>query len=199
MNKRFNTLCKDESFWKRKVSDDYGIKKKYGDTWRQTAINMDKVDMINMNGVWIDGRTYMEILDDALQQNDTDSVSDLQAQYLLPLANESKYDAFDLNHRVENDDTQLQVFANRVLGRNYTENELNDIYYIKNREMNVIYAAILTYRRGGSLYLPGDTDTGQNIGTSLQSYEFLREMIDPVIYVMQFSSFSDDKLAKVTY
>ncbi len=27
VNKRFNTLCKDESFWRNKVFDDYGIRK----------------------------------------------------------------------------------------------------------------------------------------------------------------------------
>ena len=202
VNIRFNTVCQDESFWRNKVLSDYGIKKRYGDTWRQTAITMDRVNMINMNGVWIDGRTYMEIFDDTLQKW-ADSVLDFQIPYLLPLANESKDDIDDLHLRIENDDTQLQDFANRVLGRDYTERELNEIYYIKSREINVIYKAVLTYQDDGQ-YLPGGTldDSITAIGTTgtaLPSYDFLRGMMDPMLYVMQFSSFSADKLALVSY
>ena len=199
VNKRFNTVCENESFWKNKVLNDYGIHKKYGDTWRQTAINMDKVNMINLNDKWIDRRTYREIFDDALQQNNSEFVHYLQERYLLPYANNDSTNVADLQFWTGNEDTQLQIFANRVFGRNYTKDELNDIFYIKNREIRVIHTSVLTYRRGGSLYLPGDTDTSQNIGTTLQSYEFLREMIDPMIYVMQFSSFSHDKLNTVSY
>nr|QBK92598.1 MAG: F-box family protein [Pithovirus LCPAC401] len=199
VNKRFNTVCENESFWKNKVLNDYGIHKKHGNTWRQTSINMSKVNMINLDTKWIDRRTYREIFDDALQQGSTEFIINLQRRYLLPYANNFADRAYNLLYQYENDDTQLQGFANEVLGRDYTENELNDIFYIKNREIRVIHTSVLTYRGGGNLYLPGDTDTSQNIGTTLQSYEFLREMIDPMIYVMQFSSFSHDKLNTVSY
>ena len=203
VSRRFNTLCKDESFWRRKVSDDYGIHKKYGDTWRQTAINMDKVNMINLNGAWINGRTYRKILDDALQnaadplQHGASVVTELQTPYLLPYAGDFKEDMHELQFELENDDIQLQIFANRILGRDYTEDELNDIYYIKSREMNVIYATVRTYRGEQGMHLPGHTITNIIVGTCLPNYDFLLEMIDPILYVMQFSSFSDDKLALV--
>nr|QBK92604.1 MAG: F-box family protein [Pithovirus LCPAC401] len=197
VNKRFNTLCKDESFWRNKASDDYGIHKKYGNTWRQTARNMDKVNMINMNGVWIDGRTYKEILDDALQ-NGSSIIPELQKQYLL-LYVDNYDDHFlqELQFDATNDDIRLNFISNAVLGRDYTDDELNDIYYIKNREINVLYAAVFTYN-GMGLYLPGKP-IFSTVGTALPSYEFIREMIDPILYVMQFSSFSDDRLATVTY
>nr|QBK93992.1 MAG: F-box family protein [Pithovirus LCPAC406] len=84
VSKKFNTICKEESFWRTKVLDNYGIEKKYGDTWRQTAINMDKVNMINLGDKWIDGRTYREILGDTVQ-NGAFTILDLQffASYSL--------------------------------------------------------------------------------------------------------------------
>ncbi len=39
VNRKFNTLCKDESFWRNRVLNNHGIEKKYGDTWRETAKN----------------------------------------------------------------------------------------------------------------------------------------------------------------
>nr|QBK93699.1 MAG: F-box family protein [Pithovirus LCPAC406] len=158
---------------------------------------MDKIYMINMNGVWVDGRTYREILNDVLQ-NGVDVVTDLQAQYLLPYANDSKEEVNYLQQQYSiNDDDDLQDFAELALGRYYTDDELNDIYYIRNREMDVIYATIRTYK-GAGLYLPGDTITDTS-KTSLPSYEFIRDMIDPIFYVMQFSSFDQDKLIKIKY
>nr|QBK92606.1 MAG: F-box family protein [Pithovirus LCPAC401] len=194
VNRRFNTVCENESFWRNKVSDDYGIHKKYGSTWRQTAINMDKVDMINMDGVWIDERTYREILDDVLQ-NGLSSIVDLQIQYLLPYADNRKHLALILLTDYDRDDVRLQHFAGDIMGRDYTENELDDIFYIKSRETNVIYASVLTYKgKKKEIYLPGSRNSYASTGTALLSYEFIRDMIDPIFYVMQSSSFSDEKL-----
>nr|QBK93163.1 MAG: F-box-like family protein [Pithovirus LCPAC403] len=196
VNRKFNTICGDDSFWRIKVLNDYGIEKKYGDTWKQTAIVMDKVNMINLGTKWIDGRTYIEILNDALQ-NGASSVLDLQKSYLV--------DYVDNQHNVDHillelhDEKSIQDFAYDEFGEQFTDDDLGDIVYIKSREMMVIYATILTYK-GQSSYLPGDTIEGDlTTGTSLQSYEFLREMIDPIIYVMQFSSFSVDRLNLVEY
>nr|QBK93249.1 MAG: F-box family protein [Pithovirus LCPAC403] len=186
VNKRFNTLCENESFWRNKVSDDYGIHKKYGKTWRETAINMDKYDMINLDDVWINGKTYMEMLDWALQDG-TDIIIDSQTEYLCPYANDDVCNLDELSFLAD-DDAILQNFANEVLDRDYTEDELDVIFYIKNREMNIIYATVDTYKNENG-YLPGNESD-----TASQSYEVLREMIDPILYVMQFSSFPKEKL-----
>ena len=49
-SQKFNRVCEDQSFWRVKVQRDYGIEKKYGFTWKETAINLHKVKMINLNG-----------------------------------------------------------------------------------------------------------------------------------------------------
>ncbi len=187
---KFNTFCEEESFWKPKALNDYGIEKKYGNTWKQTVINMDKVNMINLSDKWIDGKTYKEILNNTIQSI-ADTVLDSQKRYLLPYGDNDE-DATFLQEEVH-DEKSIQDFAIMVFDRNYTDVELNTIFRIKSREINVIYAAVLTYK-GGNGYLPGDS----NVGLSSLSYEFLREMIDPILYVMQFSSFPDDRLRAVS-
>ena len=67
-NKKFNAACKEESFWKNKVFSDYGIEKKYGTTWKETAQRMSQINMINMNKKWIDGQTYKELFDMAIRE-----------------------------------------------------------------------------------------------------------------------------------
>nr|QBK93247.1 MAG: F-box family protein [Pithovirus LCPAC403] len=189
VNRRFNTVCENESFWRNKISRDYGIHKKYGDTWRKTARNMDKINMINLDGVWFDGRTYRKILDDALQ-NGVDVFRGLQEQYLLPYVDNDEDDALFIIFEV-NDEKTLQNFANTFLDRPYTDDELDDILLINSVEIKVIYSAVRAYE-GVKGRLPGDV-----LGTvsqATQSYEFLREMIDPILYVMQFSSFPRNKL-----
>ena len=195
VSKRFNTLCKNESFWRNKVFDDYGIEKKYGDTWRQTAINMDKVDMINLGAKWIDGRTYMEILDDALK-NGADVITDLQLEYLRSWF-DNKRDSEYMLSRLD-DEKQIQSFSEIYEDTFQTDDGTHSIFLIKSSEIDVIYATVLTYK-GKGLYLPGDTITDTTTGDSLLSYDFLRKMIDPIIYVMQFSSFSPERLAKVSH
>lgn len=194
VNQTFNTACNEESFWRLRVLDDYGIEKKYGDTWRETAIIMDKVNMINLNDKWIDNRTYREILDDSLQ-NGTDIIMRLLFKYLDPYVNHSEDDICHL-HCELNDEKSMQEYANEVLKRDYTSDELDTIFRIKAKEIYVIYAAVYIYK--GALFLPGELGGGLmciiTTGTALKSYEFLRKMIDPMLYVMQFSSFSIDKL-----
>ncbi len=183
-NKKFKTVCKEESFWRTKVSNDYGpILKKYGDTWREIAINMDKVNMINLNNRWIDGRTYKEILIDTLQ-NGSSVVLNLQSKYLLPYLN-SKEDLFDFQFN-----THDQAAMKNMLDRDCTDEEVNNMFYIKTREMNVIFFAVYTFTGiKYQIYFPGDQLSNLRTGTALSSHE----MIDPILYVMQFSAFSDDR------
>ena len=189
VSRKFNELCKDESFWRNRVLNNHGIDKKYGSTWRETAKNMDEINMINLNGVWIDGRTYREILDDALQ-NGADVIRGLPEHHLLPYVDNNEDDASYLQLELQ-DEKALQDFADTELDRPYTDDELSDILLINSIEINIIYTAVRTYE-GVRGHLPGDAPN--NVSQVTQSYEFLREMIDPILYVMQYSSFERDKL-----
>ncbi len=203
VNQKFNSVCDEELFWRIKVLNDYGIKKRYGNTWKETAIVMDKVNMINLGRTWSDGRTYREILDDTLRDgDDADDILDLQYKYILHLMNSENNEDDAKFIQIElNDEKSLQDFADEFLGKPYTADEIDDILLANSKEMKIIYASVLTYKgMTPCKYLPGNT-IGNSVttGTALQSYEFLRKMIDPVLYVMQFSSFSRDRLNLVEY
>nr|QBK93144.1 MAG: hypothetical protein LCPAC403_02780 [Pithovirus LCPAC403] len=67
VNTIFNEVCKKESFWRKKVLIDYGIEKKYGETWKKTAILLSDSNMINLRKEWINGQTYGELLEETLK------------------------------------------------------------------------------------------------------------------------------------
>ena len=69
-NVAFNMVCKRESLWQTKVWTDFGIEKKYWDTWRKTAENLFKIKMINLNKKWINGMTYREIIDEVANRTE---------------------------------------------------------------------------------------------------------------------------------
>nr|QBK93817.1 MAG: F-box-like family protein [Pithovirus LCPAC406] len=184
VSKKFNAICEDESFWREKVLDNYGVENKYGSTWRITAKSMDEKNMINLNNRWIDGRTYKQILNEALQMEYIpEFFVDLQEKYLLPYVDNSEgylwdlmydenidYDYFNLDIEADTED-RLQKIANKVLGRDYTEEELNDIFFIKSREMKVIYQTGVAYE--------------------------IDHSIDPIILVMKYSYMSEDTLGPI--
>ncbi len=189
-NRKFNTLCEDESYWETRVLNRHGITKKYGSTWRETAKNMDEINMIDLNVKWIDGRIFKEILNDTLQ-NGASTLKDLPKQYLLPYVNDDGYDVKFMRDE-DPDENGLQYYAETFLDRSYTNGEIDDILLINTSEINVIYSAVLAYE-GKKGYLPGVTK--DNIIAASRTYEFLRELIDPMIYVMQFSSFTHEQLS----
>ena len=143
--------------------------------------------MINLNNVWIDGRTYRKILNDVLK-NGSEVLGSLPKQYLLSYVDNDYDDAQDIIDGLY-DEKALQDYANDELDRPYTDDEIDDILLIYSREIDVIYTTVRNYQGMGG-YLPGYI-----IGTAVKSYEFLRKMIDPILYVMQYSSFPRNELS----
>ena len=52
--------------WKQKVKNDYGISKMYDSTWKETARLLFESNMINLNANWVNGKTYKELFEDGL-------------------------------------------------------------------------------------------------------------------------------------
>ena len=65
-----NLVCQKESLWKDKIPFEYGIKKKYGKTWKETAKLLCKSNMINLEKKWVNGKTYGELLEEAVKSDD---------------------------------------------------------------------------------------------------------------------------------
>ncbi len=77
VNRQFNEVCKKESMWKRKVENDYGIDKMYESTWRKTAQLLFNANMINLNEIWLEGKTYGDLFYEGLESESDNYFKDL--------------------------------------------------------------------------------------------------------------------------
>nr|QBK92556.1 MAG: hypothetical protein LCPAC401_01940 [Pithovirus LCPAC401] len=68
----------------------------------------------------------------------------MKLEYLQPYVNGCDEDILQYK---TNDEKSMQEYANEILGRDYTSDELNAILHIEAREMNVIYAAVFYLQR----------------------------------------------------
>ncbi len=195
--KKFNVICKNESFWRNKIFNDYGIEKKYGTTWRETAQRMFQINMINLNKRWIDGRTYKELLDIAISMDDiADALGLIRTieidEFLTDLPSDTSWE-FTYIH----EEKEIQDCAEENLNRQLTREELDKLEYVNSREMLVIYAAAGIYESGEYL-LPGDEFHYEqfDFNNIPVQKEFILRLLDPILYVMQFSSFPISELRK---
>ena len=85
-NKQFKIACRDESMWKKKVKNDYGIVRIYGISRKETAHLLFESNMINLNANWVNGKTYRELFEEGLKSKNNNYFRDLYNDYdLLPI------------------------------------------------------------------------------------------------------------------
>lgn len=196
INRKFNTICNDESFWRIKVLDDYGLNKKYGKTWRKTAEKMFQFNMINLNDTWINGQTYGQLLNQAVE-TDKEHIRDynIQEKEFLKLIGDDEDIACDfyLDILSDYDEKEIQELAMDKLDRELTDDELDSIAHILSKEIEIINMVNNLYHSPTFTgYLPGITEWYGSKAAKLP--KFPTELIDPVLYVMQLSTFSRSDL-----
>ncbi len=194
VSRKFNEICEDESFWRNKVLDNYGIEKKYGDTnhsWKEMARKMDEINMINLNDEWVNGKTYKKLLDEALEEDIT-YLHENRRDEFFEFTNDDEF-VGDLLW-FEGDEKQLQQLAVDKLGKEFTNDELDRIDHISSRAFKVITAASILHVKSAP-YLPGVV-FNRRMTYSMKPPDFFVKLVDPVLYVMQFSMFSDDDLGQ---
>ncbi len=123
----FNSVCGRESLWQIKVWNDFGIEKKYWDTWRKTAENLLKMKMINLNKKWVNGMTYNEVINQIANRSEFEAEEklDINRRMINGARNIPRYTIDELRdfitrlgetHIVTNDRhlpaTQLKVILN---------------------------------------------------------------------------------------
>nr|QBK92757.1 MAG: uncharacterized protein LCPAC401_03950 [Pithovirus LCPAC401] len=193
-SQKFNRICTDHSFWRMKVKRDYGIEKKYGATWKETAINMYKVNMINLNKEWINGSTYAEIVKEALEQKDTfEYLKILQAEYHL---------GFDVdwksiwNGKIYPNDYMIEQIEYQ-LERKLTNEEIETSERAFTSEFAIIYSAFFEVYGSYVIplwrqkYLRGMFQLDEKLAPILQQF------IDVYPYIMLFSSLSNVELNRI--
>ena len=204
VNKKFNTACNSQSLWRKKVLNDYGIKKKFGDTWRETAKNMSKVNMINLNNKWINGQTYGQILNDASEMKGNEGweyMSKLSIDALDEVIGKKlRMDVYDEISYQEYDDL-LEYFEEGEL----SEEQWKKLAMVHTREINIIHATIASATRWDKS-LPGisQNDSKGHFDEELTDRSIMKifpifYIIDPIIYVMQFSAYPATNIRTTIY
>ena len=135
----------------------------------------------------------LDAIDKALEEG-YDYLHEKQQAFLFQLIKDEDA-ASELSWDIEEKD--IQDMAEEILKRPFTDDELDDIYHAKSRELKVIVATVLLRNESGQ-YLPG-TICDMTRTFSIVPEKFLLDLIDPVIYVMQFSLFSNKDLRNFEY
>nr|QBK93186.1 MAG: uncharacterized protein LCPAC403_03200 [Pithovirus LCPAC403] len=140
VNRQFNIACQNDSMWRRKVKNDYGIKTKYGKTWKETAQFLFGYNMINLNQTWVNGKTYRELFDESLESKDNNYFKDLRKKYdLLTIIFPSYVEDIETAKlAVLNPDDSLSRWARTSIGQ-ISEEDGDGIY----EEINEDYENIL--------------------------------------------------------
>ncbi len=186
LNKVTNEFCNEEELWKKKIFRDYGVTKMYGKTWKQTGVEMAKCNMINLNDKWANGKTYKQLLDDTLKTG-FDTLDKEQIHLISVAAKVSKENIYVLIYEIEsmkNDDYTNIGFDNDTFRK---------LQHICSREMRIVYSAAVSVQNS-NLYLPGEV---YYYNISVKPNPFLLSLVDPIVYVMQFSAFSSEDLHRI--
>ena len=179
-SKKFNTICKRESLWKNKILDSYGVRKKYGKTWRETAKNMSQVNMIDLDEEWINGETYNEILNKSLERDDIlEYIDEIRLNALIELfgeENKSKIN-FTLHELTGESEVQLHI----------EDEEYPTLDIIFNEQTKIIHLSLFNLSRNELSLFSKQNDLF--IGRFSVAH-----LIDPIIYIMHYSTFKKSDL-----
>ena len=197
INRAFNNVCKNEEMWKEKIWEEFGVNRKYGETWKKTAVNLSNSNMINMSDKWYDGRTYMQLLYKALHSETRTSSG---WDYLDKLKDDvvqratSNTDAYSI----------IRIADEYNIKKEYdylNQHDLNIYRKIATREYFIIFATLRAYMQNYPV-LPTQEVIERYLhepGPKSLLNRKLLTFIDPIIYVIQFSSFDNEDLYKPIY
>lgn len=208
-NMRFAEACKREPFWKNKVLLDYGVEKKYCNSWKETAILLFNADMINLRKEWIDQITYGVLLEESLKNDRGFFINILRKHDILP----SKVYVYpEIDEDLEN------VYPEFVKGLEnipiehlsahfgYTIDDLkvagmgpgdvmllHRILKVVTREFSVIMHAVDEMKGHYNLFSSGqewEHNMNELTDNEIQVANRIKLLVDPIPYVMRYSLLS---------
>ena len=197
ISNRFNMVGNREALWRDKVLNNFGVNEKQAKTWRQTAIKMVKCNMINLNNKWVNGQTYREILDEALNEKlgkvepnmvDIILTSNIHMKMLNMYTKYVTRNNLDIAHDLMNIDQvacttqELLEYCNCMLGIELTYAEAYAMKCINSREMQIVHNAYIQI-------LVNSLGLSTEISVSMSE--------NPIHYVMKYSLLSLDGLEKL--
>nr|QBK92492.1 MAG: hypothetical protein LCPAC401_01300 [Pithovirus LCPAC401] len=196
-------LCDEESLWQTKVWVEYGLDKKYWETWKETAVNLSEINMINLNGRWINGMTYKEIIE-KVEERPGEAVKTLVRM-------QGKFYPKGMRFRelgASYDEMLLQYAAESSMRRELNEEELKGLNKVLTREFAIISGAFVLYERNydrPSRGIPPLLLDAKIIGSGnmpkeewfSKSSKIMRDMIDVRYYIMQLTPLSNYELSRL--
>nr|QBK92627.1 MAG: uncharacterized protein LCPAC401_02650 [Pithovirus LCPAC401] len=204
-DKRFDTVCQRESFWKNRVTSQYGVDVPIlGKTWRDTDRIFFQSLMMDLGEEWINGMTYKELIEEAYDRG-PESLLYLQNLKMKTLTEvlEMKIDPF------------WEFYIDEGYGREMIDDLIEDdhqkdklVSSVLTRELGIIAAAV-AIRYFSYPELPGvvseqhqsvskdfinTTYTGNKRKYNDAISVIIDGMFDYIPYLMMFSTMSDDDL-----
>ena len=203
-DKRFNTVCKRESFWRNKVTSQYGVDNPLpGKTWRDTARIFFQSDMINLGKEWVNGMTYKELIEEAYNRGPESLL------YLKNIKNEKLEEILEMKI---GSSQVLYVFSPDLAGDlEMSDEQLILEETVLTKELAVIAAAV-AIRYFSYPELPGLVSKEELRNRSLLFAGYsgnmrkntdvwsvnIDEMFEYIPYVMSYSSLNNEDLMNYT-
>ena len=222
VNRTFNRVCEKETMWKRKVMYDYGVTKKYLDSWKNTAKFLYKSNMINLRQQWIDGRTYGELLEESMRSNDDDFFKKLLKEYRGYSHSAVVYSDFvnDLKTAEQDLAERYPDHQNHVHTDYFLEEYLYDIGVVSHNEEDSLQKDLKIVTREFSVISHAfgeihgfNKELDDDYGLACQALRTrelnepiydksqmrkIRLLSDPILYVMTYSSMNLNDLNRIT-
>ena len=184
IDKVFNSYdqsTRDRLIWKDEVFCKYGVTIMYGKTWEATALKLNECNMINMNDKWVNGESYQQLLDNAIK-NGIKWITERQINVLCAFGNLAE----EFAHTLVLHEMASILFNRKWIG--ISPGKVKILCRVCSREIRIVYATALTILRCKP-YLFGKTYEFSNL--------FDLNTADTIVYLMGFSSFSDEDLRKL--
>ncbi len=203
VSKSFDSVCQRESLWQNKVWIDYGVEKKYGETWRETAKLLSEVNMINLNKKWVNGETYKQILTKAWNKRKEG------LKYLITLQVNAFYDVIPdhdlavtlqyINLGPADEETIREVVKDNIydIDREFTDDDFDRFLEIRSKEFSILFATLTVLAQSYPL-LP--SQSYRSYGIEIKSvFLSIIKLIDPIPYIMQFSVLSREDIEELNF
>nr|QBK93915.1 MAG: uncharacterized protein LCPAC406_02290 [Pithovirus LCPAC406] len=203
-SKKFNDECLRESLWKTKVWADFGVDKKYGETWRETAKNMFIIGMINLGKQWFDGRTYKQVFEKALNEGEDGAkyLRDIQADAIMKTMDYDRGDAESFSFfPYEEFSEDIRAF---FTDEEYKEADetIESMKIILSEEFSIIASVAVILSKSYPM-IPGGPRLASNLGIHQNPSSTLTfiisKVIDPIPYIMQACAYVKDDKSEVIY
>ena len=222
INSQLSSVCKFDSMWERKVKNDYGIDKKYGKTWKETAIFLFDTNMINLNAIWDGHESYRKLFKRGLDDPSPDLLQSYMGDslvssfvfpgYVVDMKSAKRFiltTYLDSNERISNDfetkedyEQYFEEFNSENGGILDSEEFIEEHLRKMTREFSIITHAVSEIKKDFGKHKYGlanivavtNSDTEPTAKQNRMNDKIML-FIDPMLYVMSYCLMTNENLS----